>query len=116
MPDIHGSVVPARLHESRRQIRSERLPCDRSRLFTCLPCRPGKSLRVDPSAGLGMTKKRLPASQTTTFRSGGGICERYRFQCHTALAERERASKRSSALESAYACSFVGLLAEPRRC
>src|SRR5229473_4973537 len=26
MPDIHGSVVPARLLESRRQIRSERLP------------------------------------------------------------------------------------------
>ena len=31
--------------------------CDRFRRFTCLPYRPGKSLRVDPSAWLGMTKK-----------------------------------------------------------
>src|SRR5713101_625988 len=50
MPDIHGSVGPATLDESGMQYPKRTASCERSRLFTCVPYRPGKSLRVDPSA------------------------------------------------------------------
>src|SRR6266851_4982519 len=56
--DIHRSVGPAALHESRRRkpIAKWLLATSLVSLSAC-PDRLGKSLRVDPSASLGMTKQ-----------------------------------------------------------
>src|SRR5712692_6983460 len=89
--DIYGSVGPATLHESRGQIRSERLPamglvslpaCPAAQANPPRPCSGLRLTRVDPSASPSASlrasahrddKKGLPASQTTTFMPGEGI-------------------------------------------
>ena len=58
------------LHQDTGQDQQRTDPGDRSRLFTGVPQRPGKSLRVDPSAGVGMTEWGCLHHETTTLITG----------------------------------------------
>ncbi len=80
--DIHGSVGLATLDESGMQYPKRTAPCERSRLFTCAPYRPGKSLRVDPSAALGMTKQAAKCHKSRLSWQGRDF-QRDRFQCYS---------------------------------